>query len=203
MPNCNVPRRWDDGVADIPACGLGEADYLRAAQDLLPWGVVWSREAGSVMTRFWSAVAAECARIDAAICRLFNEADPRTSLDLLPDWERVVGIPDDCLTRPADLAARRRLVVAKLTMQGGQSIPWFTELAGLLGFQIDIQEQHPLTAGCGGVNAPVGGCPFWWIVHVRCQEPGSSRAELECLIRRFKPAHSKVSFVYNSAARVC
>lgn len=112
---------------------LTDADYLQQLQELLPPGPAWPRDPDAYLTRLLSAWAAECARVDARANALMDEADPRATAELLPDWERMLGLPDPLLdahdTREyrmpwaatgyiaPDLTARRARVVARLTAQ--------------------------------------------------------------------------------------
>jgi uncharacterized protein YmfQ (DUF2313 family) len=83
--------------------GLTADDYRALCQNLLPSGPAWSREPDAFTTRLLDAWAQELARIDARVDALIEEADPRTTTELLPDWERNYGLPDECLTRTTTL----------------------------------------------------------------------------------------------------
>lgn len=197
------------------------AAYQDALLQLLPPGVAWSRDPGSSMGRLMLALADEFARIDTRVGDLINEADPRTTLELLVDWERVAGLPDACAGAPDNIGERRVALVNKLAQRGGQSIPYFTAIAERLGYVVEIVETDALKAGFrAGARCNGDAWRFAWIVHVivgsaeyrsnvsrfrvgsRAGERlrGFSALNLECLIRRAKPAHSEVMFRYEVEA---
>ena len=56
--------------------------------------------------------------------QILIEADPRTTAALLADWERVYGLPTNCIAATGiaqSTAERRAALVSRVTMQGGQS----------------------------------------------------------------------------------
>ena len=109
-------------------------DYRRLLAALLPQGLIWPRDAESNLGRLLHSLAEELARIDARGGDLINEADPRTAFELLSQWEKVCGLPDECSALSETLAARRGAVLAKLTALGGQTPDYFIELAATLGY---------------------------------------------------------------------
>jgi uncharacterized protein YmfQ (DUF2313 family) len=196
-------------------CGITEDDWTRMLLDLLPVGAVWPREPETTLMRFWSAVAIEPTRIQARDCDLLAESYPCGAVELLPDWEAAVGLPNECTELVQwTLAERQALVCAWLAMQGGQSIAYYTWLAALFGYTISIVEHFPDVTGVAQAGcATVGGCPFWWEVVVEAPtftfrrpeagctaagEPpcGTGASILECLFNMFKPAHTTVTFRY-------
>lgn len=192
------------------------ADQLRR---LLPQGRAWIAARGGVLAALLDAIAVEFARIDARIEGLRDEADPLTTLELLPEWERLAGLPDACLPVTGSVGERQRRVARKIAGQGGQSRAFLIEQAAMLGLAIDIEEFTPFTAGsrCG---QPLYGRDWRFAFRVRVLpfsaasglalindrfRVGSrvgerlrsfSIAELECSIRRAAPAHVAVLFAY-------
>jgi uncharacterized protein YmfQ (DUF2313 family) len=195
-------------------CGITEDEWTRMLLDLLPRGVVWPREPDTTLMRFWSAVAIEPTRIQARDCDLLAESYPCGAVELLPDWEAAVGLPNECTEGVSwTTAERQALVCAWLGMQGGQSAAFYIWLADLFGYTITVIEHFPDVAGQAQAGcAHIGGCPFWWEVidaggttmtppQAGCTaagEPpcGSGASILECLITLFKPAHTTVTFRY-------
>lgn len=193
--------------------GLTEADYLAELQALLPPGGL-TRDPDAVLTKLLSVFAASLARVDALATALLEEADPRTTVQLLPDWERVLGLPDKCAGGESlTLQERRAWLVGRMTARGGQSRAWFISLAASLGYAIAIDEFRPFTCGlsvCGEQLAPeatwtvwrvrMPATPIYWFragASVCGERLGSQAAGwIECLFRRLKPAHTTVLFTY-------
>lgn len=162
-------------------------------------------------------IEAEGLALDASLGRaasLLLEADPRSTSEMLPDWERVLALPDACVAATGEVqtvAQRRAAVVARLTMQGGQSKAYFIALAETLGYEITITEYHPHTTEHDS-ESPITDEPwrFVWQANAplntlrdKTSEDDSEMATavwgnalLECVISRFKPAHTHVIFSY-------
>jgi uncharacterized protein YmfQ (DUF2313 family) len=195
----------------------GTDDYADALADLLPTGPAWPREPTSLLMRFLRGLADLWgdAGVDASAARLLEqESDPRLTFDLLPDWEGAFGLPDPCTGPLPTLAARRAALVAKMTTEGGQSRAFFIALAASIGFTITITEFRPFRAGIGRASDRVYGVDWayaWQVnapsVTVTLFRSGQSGAgerlatwgnlELECVIRRYAPAHTILIFAYS------
>lgn len=200
-------------VAVAALCGLDVEAWTRLALDLLPVGAAWPREPDTTLARFWSAVAEERVRIHARDCALLAEAYPCGADELLPEWERMLGLPNVCTARLTLTAAERRaLVCVWLALRGGQSAAYFVWLAAIFGYDATVTEHFPSRVGLASAGcAPLGIRPFWWVVTVygiprtipragRTQvgEPpcGPVAALVECLVTLFQPAHTLVTFRY-------
>ena len=188
------------------------AQYRAQLQALLPQGAAWPRGGDAQLTALLDAMAAEMARLDARGDALVDEADPRTTYELLPDWERVAGLPSACTAGVAQTVAERRdALVGRLTERGGQSIAYFVALAAKLGYTVTITAHRARRCGVA-IGTAFGGTDwqFVWDVNsalntVRKRACGSPCGEafgvwqnttLECVINDDKPAHTVVRFVY-------
>jgi uncharacterized protein YmfQ (DUF2313 family) len=156
--------------------------YLAQLQALLPSGAAWTREPDADLTNAMLAIATELARIDARLDDLVNEGDVRTATELMTDWERVLGLPDDCMANTVlTLAQRRLLALQRLVEEGGQSAAYYIGLAELLG--------EP-------------GCTVSEFRPMNCNDNCNSALQVytpslaECPIRERKPAHTQVLFTY-------
>lgn len=207
------------------AVARNATDYAGQMRQLLPMGAAWQFPAESNLAQLIAALAEEFARIDARAGQLIDEADPRTTLELLPDWERVLGLPDACFKAPDNVSERRVALRQKITGLGGQSRAYFTELAARLGYFITIEEHRPARVGMR-IGEHLNG-PDWafaWTVHVEPFEGdlpdaqsffaqarigdelgvrlrGFGAIDLECAIRRVAPAHTIVLFAYEIEQR--
>ena len=191
---------------------LKTQQYLNMLMSLMPRGKLWDdlQEDPNFIGLFESA-AEELAIIDARESDLLNEADPRSTREMLEDWERAYDLPDPCVDGDLTLEQRLDSLYAKVINKGGQSIDYFIKLAKSLGYDITITEFSPYKVN-DPVNKPIYGknWKFIWrgnapevtvtksTVRSRVNEPlaawGNER--LECSLSRFKPNHTKLIFSY-------
>jgi len=226
-------------MADIHVRRSGD-DYAVALSNLLPTGQAWPRDPESVLQRVIRGLAQVMGFVDSRAADLLErESDPRKTIELLPDWEKAWGLPDNCFRSALTIEQRQQMLVFKMTLLGGQSRQFFIDMAAWLGYTITITEWSPFSAGISQAGDTVGeigwtdypghhpevvdyrwriGPPemrFYWQVHVtnaplmwfRC---GSGQAgvdhhleigyaqDLECLLRRWKPAHTDIVFDYSN-----
>lgn len=134
----------------------GENDYLGMLLALLPRGLAWSRVPGSRLASFFRACAVELGRVDSASHFLIDEIHPLTSIAALEDWERVLGLPDECLPSGNSLQERRTAVLARLRDQGRQDLAYWYDLAVTLGYEIVIEEHWPFICGIHECGNPSG-----------------------------------------------
>ena len=192
--------------------GMTADDYLAQLQALLPQGPAWPRDAGATLTRLLHSMADELARVDSRAAQLIEETDPRTTTELLNDWERVAGLPDTCVTAAQATAQRRGALHARLTTLGGQNVSYFIALAASLGYTVTITEFRLHTVE-DDVEYPLYGHPwqFAWQINAPLNTVGTLSVTdtvadplawwgnelLECVIRRLKPAHTHTLFAYS------
>lgn len=194
--------------------GLSAADYLSQLQALLPTGAAWPRQQDAELTRLLRALAEELARVDKRGEELLREADPRSTVELLEDWERALGLPDPCAPLAETLQERRAAVAAKLVASGGQHRQYYIDIAAALGVEVGITEFFPFRVGHSAIGEPLASDDAWrhtWQVDapetlvtrfsVGQSAVGSplrswGNAQLECAIGTRKPAHTEVLFAY-------
>ena len=186
-------------------------DYLAGLQGLLPKGKAWPRGAEATLTKLLAAWAQELARVDGRGDDLVNEADPAKAFEMLPDWERVCGLPDACSDYEDTLAQRRESVAAKLAAWGGQSPAHFVALAAAHGYSVCLEECRPFTtmsacdqpiydndwAHTWRVRAPAETVRYF-TTQSTCAEPLAywGNQKLECVLRQAAPAHTILLFAY-------
>jgi len=124
------------------------SDYKNLLIKLLPQGLAWPRQPNLTRDILLEAHAEELVRVESRTFDLLRESDPRTAIETLEDWERVAGLPDDCvISSTTTLQERRARLVQKLTSTGGQSPAFFYDLATELGYPVEIFEYRPFVAG--------------------------------------------------------
>jgi hypothetical protein len=84
------------------------SDFLRFIQGLLPRGPAWTRDDDAVLTQVAQAIADGTFGHHQATLYLSEvEADPRSTLELLPDFENDYGLPDPCTPLNPTVGQRR------------------------------------------------------------------------------------------------
>ncbi|WP_387440546.1 putative phage tail protein, partial [Photorhabdus sp. RM105S] len=74
-------------------------------------------------------------------------AFPATATIMLPEWEKSLGLPDDCGIGEIDtIPLRQKTVVSRLLRDGGQSKEFFINLAATMGYTITITEYRQARA---------------------------------------------------------
>lgn len=194
-------------------------EVLAALWDLMPPGPIWERGGDSRLDALLEGLAGELAELLSQTGDLVAEADPRTTSDLLADWERVLGLPEPCDPSPStDEDVRRGLVHAKLTATGGQSPSYYKAIADrATGEDCTITEytEAVFRAGHSRAGDPLYGRPwrFWWDISIPNVDPTNFRAgagtaglqlatypsgvaQLACIIESIRPAHTRVSYTF-------
>lgn len=160
-------------------------------------------------------LAAEGASLDnalAAAAALPRGLSPLSALEWLADYERVYGLPGQCVSSERTLQERIADLGRALLERAGVSRGYYLRVAELLGYHINIVEYAPFGAGSHcGTTLTNGGWAFAWLVAAQAQtvrkfKAGRSAAGerlgiwgdevLECVMRRLKPAHTVVLFSY-------
>ena len=188
--------------------------WLQALQALLPPGRALSREADAVFTKLLSAIAAMLLAAQLRLVDLAAQWDPRRATSMLPDWERLLGLPDDCAPAGQQLLDRQTAAFGRLTELGGQSRAYFIGLAARYGESgVTITEFRPFTCDDDCNDALYSQADrFVWrvsIPHValnarwmNCNSDCDSALQMytpsaiECLFGERRPAHTVVIFSY-------
>jgi len=191
------------------------AQYREQLKALLPPGRAISRDGGAQIEKLLDAMAEELARLDLRGEDMTFEANPLSTNELLPDWERVAGLPDTCGGAQSEtLQGRRADLVAKLASVGGQTPAYFIQVAAKLGYTITITEFNPFRAGWSQAGDALtnGLWALTWQVNaaehtITNFRAGQSQAgeplrtwgneRLECVMSDLKPAHTQVLFAYS------
>jgi uncharacterized protein YmfQ (DUF2313 family) len=130
------------------------SDYREAFLTLLPNGQAWPKHAMDAvlwqtvdgLSQYWGFVDGRAADL------LEIESDPRSTVELLPDWERNFGLPDPCYAAPPTIAERQKELVLRMTMEGSQSRQFYIDFAAKLGYTITISEYRPFMVGLDRVG---------------------------------------------------
>lgn len=195
--------------------------WLSTLQAMLPPGRALSREPGSNLTALLMGIAARLAAAQKRFEDLVQEWEPRRATMMLPDWERLLGLPDPCLpTSGLETPERQRIAYQRLTEQGGQSRQFFIDLAAQYGEPgVTITEFRRATCN-SNCNARLysQADEFVWRVDIprgifdgraaNCNSNCNSRlfvyalSQAECPITERKPAHTHVLFAYTGPTAI-
>lgn len=193
-----------------------QADLLTLAPQGWVWPHLAQNASESQFETLFKPLAKGIADIEATAEAMMEEIDPLTANLLLPDFERVLG-PDPCGRDPSTLSLeqRRQLAHQRWTGRGGASIPYFIALAAKRGVAITISENRVSYAGefVAGEELIEPPEQFIWTVNLALLgetlfEADGGQAgdrlydiilsDVECDIRRAKPAHTEVAFNYEA-----
>lgn len=121
--------------------------YRQLIQDLLPRGHLWEVLSQPKLKALLESMAVELARVDDRGQDALLEVDPRTTTELISDWERLVGLPDECTPIGATLEERRQLVLRKYTSVGGLSAAYYEFLTEQLGYPSVVTDWRQFQVG--------------------------------------------------------
>ncbi|WP_449125080.1 YmfQ family protein [Pseudomonas viridiflava] len=187
--------------------------YAEQLQALLPPGSAWDPERVPEVQQLIAGLSHEFARIDGRAFDLLNEMDPATVSELVPDWERVMNLPDPCLGLKPLFEDRRLSVRQRLVAVGRQNAAFYVGIAVSQGYpDASVTEFRTPRMGrsrFGQAHFGTWNAQFMWTLNTGGRQrlgrrfgasywgerfgvnPGTA---IECLIRRAAPAHG-IEFV--------
>ncbi|WP_454067999.1 YmfQ family protein [Brucella anthropi] len=190
-----------------------QSSILASLIGKLPRGFALGKREG-VLDAILDSIAQVLMQAEADAENLMDEIDPRTANALLPDFERVLG-PDPCGRDLGNqtLEQRQRRAHQRWIAKGGASIPYFIQMAASLGHTIEIEEFWPSNIGVlhAGQSLIAEGEQFTWRVKLQLISEwifrtgvnqagqtlgGIELSDIECELRRLKPAHTQLVFSY-------
>lgn len=176
--------------------GLTADDYRNQLAALLPPGPAWDVESSADLYDLIDGLAQEFGRLHGRILTLIEEADPHTTLELLADYERVFGLPAECMADvDRTIDQRRAQLAAQMTASNAPTKAYFIALAASAGYAITITEF--LSPNVWQVNAPLNSLAYHTVTGGVNEGLGIwGNQTLECLLTRNKPAHTIVNFAY-------
>jgi uncharacterized protein YmfQ (DUF2313 family) len=176
-----------------------------------PPGAALPTDPESTWAKLLHALAEDMALVEARAERLLDESDPRATYELLPDWERNVGLPDSCVPGAQTVEQRRAALIARLALGGNLSRQYLLTAAARLGYAITITEFLPYSVD-SDVDEPLYGED--WAFAFRASAPAVTvfyatvdsgvdaplawwgNDQLECTMRRHKAAGYTALFAY-------
>ena len=178
------------------AFGTAEA-YASMMFKLLPPGRLW-KWIGAELQKLFLACGDELNRFDERIQDLLREAIPSTAAELLPEYERELGLPSD----GTQAQRHARIVARTIARQGYRPIDFQNALAPILGLapaDVQIIETSPAEAASMGDVREV----FRFHIYRDPTLPGSySVTDAQALVDQIKPSHT-VGTVIESVDFLC
>ena len=164
----------------------------------------------SVFRQILNGLSHELLRAENYVKLLQEDFIPDKTINFISEWERALGIPDECFDTSGSPDIRRRNILAKLASLGVQTVSDFESLALLFGVIVTIVPgvesnevfpfTFPLTFPLSAQEArftivveytPTSGV-FPYIFPFVLGD--NSATILECLFNKLKPANCQVLF---------
>lgn len=158
-------------------------------------------------------LACEWLRFRDKVDEIYDEYDINQTTLLIEEWEKVVGIPDDCFDNTGTLEERRTNVLLKLAGTNVTTAKQFEDLAAILGFTVTVEtgvETSTLPLVLPFILLEEAEAPFVIVVTLDASlEPSglpltlpftlSEQAPeiLQCFFNKLKPANTVVIFRYS------
>ncbi len=194
---------------------VGTDGYLEQLQALLPRGRAWTRASGATLTALLKAFAAGMADQDLKALQARVDILPSRTTDLISDWERTVGLPDDCSDPATDLAGRRAAVIERLVARVDVNPQTFIDLAASFGLTVSVDEHDEERAqAIAGIDASGDLWRHVWWITITADESRffgvlsdvttplldfDVSDEFICRLRRLNPAHAHLEVVVSLA----
>lgn len=191
--------------------------YKTVLHNLLPLGKIWNKSSNNYLSKLLEGIGAEFQRVENRALDLLKESDPRTASESLEDWERFLGLPDDCdVDNDSSLERRYKLINRALSFRGGQTPQYFIDYIKALGFDATIYEYKEFRAGLSSAGDPISNGIEWvntWQLNLPATlaydfSAGVSVAgeplrvfrneSVECSVGHIKPAQTKVIFAFET-----
>jgi len=176
----------------------------------MPRGRVWPRDPDTNLPKYVAGFAKRLRDLELSADQLLLEMRPETTVQLLPEWETYLGLPE-CNVPNQTFESRRAAVVEKYHRKGGLQTWQIEALCAALGFTVTVQEIWPHHVR-RAVNYPLWPMRYQYILVVTVTgipngrftvldnvlTPLASDAAilLECTLTRYKLAGFAYEFIY-------
>lgn len=159
--------------------------------------------------------AKEFVRMECAMVEVQSQQNPENTTIFIEEWEKSLGIPDDCFDVNGTIEERRLNIVVKFALMNIQTRPDFISLAATYGFEIEISNlavntftyTFPIVFATGDpleqnfvviikfLNAtPIDDDAFPYIFPIVFAEPNVNI--IQCLFNKLKPVDVELVFEF-------
>ena len=113
-------------------------DHRQFLSSFLPLGKAWDAKNidGKNLYKYLNALACNSKRTNDLYVELLNEYFPDTTQLYISQWEKALGLPDDCIPIASTDEERRKNIIIKLTSISVQTEQDVIKLGELFGFTI-------------------------------------------------------------------
>lgn len=179
--------------------------WTSSLQALLPPGQAFSREPDSNVGKLIAVIAAMLLAAQIWLEDLLVQSDPRRATNMLSDWERMLGLPDAWTPAGMQTVDRQQAAFGRLTEVGGQSRPYYVDLAARNGEPgCTISQFRPMNcnSNCNSaLHSPQD--IFTWRVNIP-HPPlelrlGNCNSNCNSALQMYKP--SVIEFLFNRRKR--
>jgi uncharacterized protein YmfQ (DUF2313 family) len=114
--------------------------HTQRLADYLPGGRVFQARNihDSNLRKLLRGLARELFTADGYLRDFQEDIAPSVTTYFIDEWERALGIPDDCFSGSGTLSERRAAVLIKLASLGVQTADDFVELAAVFGLTVEV-----------------------------------------------------------------
>ena len=147
-------------------------EYREQLHGLLPQGEAWPKHAGTVLDRLLDAFAGPFLEADDGARGVLGESVPSGAFHLLPEWEEMFGLPDDCSDLSQTVGGRRAAVMGRMVSVEGASPHDIIAFGRRWGYALRVRVPDS-EADVTGVTLDVTGARwrFVWYVDHRHDRP--------------------------------
>ncbi len=177
--------------------------FAQSISNHMPGGILFSAK-NLVDSNLYNLILGSAVEFKKAYRYLFDFVDntiPDRTVLLLEEWEKAVGIPDDCFPATGTTAERSNHVLVKLAALGVQTEQDFIDLADVFGISVSVSN---------GADDVAPGAPnltdmFTLIITLNSGGPtfpftfpipfgNDTQAIITCLFTNLKPANCRVIY---------
>lgn len=170
---------------------FSQQDYINALRACLPRGKAWPKTQDSIQGMLLAGLVGLIEQVDSDAQDLLVDAFPISTVNLLPEWEDTLGLPDPCLGSSPTQAQRQASVAARFTAVGNANAQFYIDYAAKLGYTITVSTNVPFRIGLNRIGDPI---QDWnWYFALTISGP-SIDAVIECELRAIAGAEIALIF---------
>ena len=116
-------------------------EYTNATAQKMPEGKLYNAKdiENSNLRDLLKGLSQEFVYVNDKLNEILNEHDPRITTKFIGEWEKALGIPDDCIKVAETLEERRLNILLKIKASGLTTKQDYIDLAELAGLEIEIE----------------------------------------------------------------